>query len=454
MRPTTRLRDDCLQIWRRGLAAVVADDLVERSVRVDGGMLWLGETALDVEAIGRIHVVGGGKAGAGMAEGLERALSELLDRIELSGLISVPQGSEAHAHRIEVRPTRPPGANEPTEAAAEATATMLAQVSQLGSRDVCIALLSGGGSALLPAPRSGLTLADKLAVTRLLSDSGANIEQLNIVRRQLSRIKGGGLARQCRAGTLVALIISDVLGDRLDTIASGPTVVSTTTAVDALRVLAQYDPGRGLPAAVYDCLQKQVDSEKTREPIRTHVHNEIIGNNAVAVDAAGVVAEKRGYSHAMNVATSSEGAAEGVGTRLAEMTVRMLRSGGPDCLITGGEPVVALTPPGTRGRGGRNQHLVLAALDWLQREGKLTAEERQRFVLLSGGTDGEDGPTDAAGAFLDAEVWSRAEQLGLSPRDYLNRCDAYSFFERTGGLLKTGPTGTNVCDIRVVCVAR
>jgi glycerate-2-kinase len=185
------------------------------------------------------------------------------------------------------------------------------------------------------------------------------------------------------------------------------------------------------------------------------VTNLVIGNNAVAVDAAGVEAERRGYTHAMMAATSLEGDAEGIGIHHARMAREMLENSGPDCLITGGEPTVKLAPPEIRGKGGRNQQLVLAALgEYLAMRDAPVGTPHPTIMLLSAGTDGEDGPTDAAGAYFDAEIIQRTNDQNLDPGDFLRRSDAYDFFERVGGLLKTGPTHTNVCDIRVVLVDR
>jgi hydroxypyruvate reductase len=316
---------------------------------------------------------------------------------------------------------------------------------------LCLGLISGGGSALLPAPVPGVSLAEKAAVTQLLSAAGANIEELNTVRKQLSRVKGGGLARACRAGRLVSLIISDVLGDPLDVIASGPTVPDSRTAADALAILERYQLSADarIAAAVAVLHDRAIDDRPT-EPPACRVTNLVIGNNAVAVDAAGVEAERRGYSHAMHAATQLEGAAEEIGRHLAEMALQMRTGPGPDCLITGGEPTVKLAPPALRGKGGRNQQLVLAALDELLRRGS----DLSGIALLSGGTDGEDGPTDAAGAVADHELARRAAELSLDPADYIKRNDAYPFFDQLGGLIKTGPTHTNVCDVRVVVVDR
>lgn len=302
----------------------------------------------------------------------------------------------------------------------------------------------------MPAPVEGVSLADKVALTKFLSSAGANIQELNTVRKHLSRIKGGGLARACRAGRLITLIISDVIGDPLDVIASGPTVEDTSSAAEALAILQRLDSERLVPASIYTHLESSAGSLK-RKPPRCEVTNLVIGNNAVAVDAAGIEAERRGYSHAMQAATKLEGPAEAIGVHLAEMALSMKGTDGPDCLITGGEPIVRLAPPELRGKGGRNQQLVLAALARLLQAGENSAEG---IVLLSGGTDGEDGPTDAAGAMLTEKLIAEMHGSKLDPASFLRRNDAYRFFEQLGGLIKTGPTHTNVCDLRVVTISR
>jgi hydroxypyruvate reductase len=321
-------------------------------------------------------------------------------------------------------------------------------VSSLGSQDLCICLFTGGGSALLPAPAPGVSLDDKIDVARRLSAAGANIEQLNTVRSQLSLVKGGGLARACRAGRLVTLLVSDVLGDPLEVIASGPTVPSASTPEDALAVLEEL----GLTTEptlrpVVRWLRAREDRSAATDAISpscgTH---HVLGNNATAVDAAGIEAERLGYSQAMISANRSEGSAEEIGRRLAEMALRMRREAGPNCLISGGEPTVTLIDESRRGKGGRNQQLTLAASTCLG--------DCSGIAFLSAGTDGEDGPTDAAGAFLTADVASSARDQQLDPFDFLRRNDAYHFFERTGGLFITGPTQTNVCDLRVILVER
>jgi hydroxypyruvate reductase len=454
-RTAEQLRADALAIWQAGVRAVRSVVLVRENVEVHGDELRIGDDFLPLADIDRIVVVGAGKAGAGMAAGLEQALGErLLQAKQVRGWLNVPADCVKKLQCITLHAARPAGVNEPTAEGVRGAQEMLQLVSELGPRDLCIALISGGGSALLPAPIDGVSLADKLHVTRFLSAAGANIAELNTVRKQLSRIKGGGLARACGAGRLYSLIISDVLGDPLDIIASGPTVDDTSTPREALAVLEKFG-GRaaGVPESVFAALEHRArETDSHRRDAGATVRNIIIGNNAVAVDAAGVEAERRGYSHAMHAATKLEGSAEDVGRHLAAMALRMRDQEGPDCLITGGEPTVELADAAIRGKGGRNQQLVLAALVELQSQ-RNTSNPLAGICLLSGGTDGEDGPTDAAGALIDSESFQQSQSLALDASDYLHRNDAYHFFAPLGTLLKTGPTHTNVCDIRVVVVA-
>jgi glycerate 2-kinase len=456
-RTPAQLREDALRIWSAGLEAVRSPALMFDAVEVAGGDLRLGDQLLDLNSIDRIAVVGGGKAAAGMATALEQALGpQLLRDKRVAGWVNVPADCVRSADVITLHPGRAAGMNEPAEAGVAGVGHMLRLVANLGPRDLCVCFISGGASALLPAPVDGLSLEDKIAITREMSARGATIEQMNLVRRSLSAVKGGGLANACRAGRLVSLILSDVPGDDLGTIGSGPTVLEAASPRDAMAViqslgLADLPAGARATAILEQRLAESNGETATPDaavtPHGCRVTNIIIGNNATAVDAAGIEAERLGYSHAMTSANRPEGLAEEVAQGLVEMGRRMREdASGPDCLISGGEPTVKLAPSETRGRGGRNQQLCLAALaelsDW------------RGLALLSGGTDGEDGPTDAAGALVDGVVAAEGKRLGLEPRDYLARNNAYTFFEATGGLLKTGPTHTNVCDLRVLTVGR
>jgi hydroxypyruvate reductase len=456
------LRDDALAIWHAGLDAVRSKRLIRQAVRVQGRQLLAGDEKIPLDQVRRIAVVGAGKAGAGMAAAIEEVLGpELAAQKHLAGWVNVPAdcvsglsqfSSDENGtvplplpRRIRLHAARPAGLNEPTAEGVAGADEILRLVGGLASDNLCLALVSGGGSALLPAPADGVTLDDKLAVTRHLSAAGASIEELNTVRKHLSRIKGGGLARACRAGRLLTLIISDVLGDPLDLIASGPTVEDRSSPADALAVLEKYAAGPGISPRVFECLLRRRVSPAAAT---CRVTNLVIGNNATAVDAAGSEASRRGYACATISAPHSEGPAEEVGRCLAETALAMRAGPGPNCLVSGGEPVVRLVEKSRRGLGGRNQQLALAALE------RLAGDGAGGIALLSAGTDGEDGPTDAAGAIVDAAVVRAARCRGLAPADFLARNDAYHFFEPIDGLVKTGPTHTNVCDVRVLVVDR
>lgn len=449
-----RLLDDALRIWRAGLEAVRPERLFAHSIGVEGRCLTIlnsrGEEAATVEldTVRRLHVVGGGKAGAAMVRGFEAALGEpLLREKHVSGVVSVPADCVATDTTIRVVAGRPAGMNEPRAEGAAATEQMLRIVDEAAADDLVVCLLSGGGSALLTAPEPPLTVNEKAAIVRAMSARGAPIEQINAVRQQVSRVKGGGLARACKAGRLITLVISDVIGDPLDLIASGPTIKPSHTPADALAYL------EALQLLDEPELQGVVKTLRTlpaqRPPITTQSDVVMLANNAMAVDAAGAEAERLGYRHAMDAATVAEGLAEDVGGRMARMALSMRDAAtpdSPDCLITGGEPTVELAAAEIRGVGGRNQQLALAALQQLG--------DADGVALVAGGTDGEDGPTDAAGAFVDASVIAKARDLKLDAPDALRRNDAYTFFQQADGLLQTGPTGTNVCDLRVVTVAK
>jgi glycerate 2-kinase len=453
IRSTQQLRNDALAIWQAGVDAVRSDALIRAHVRVAEDVLTIGDDAWPLDQIDRIAVVGCGKAGAGMAAGLEKALGQqvLADK-RVAGWVNVPDDCVRPLNRIHLHGARPPGINEPTQAGVDGADQILELVRGLNRRDLCICLISGGGSALLPAPVSSIRLEDKLDVTRHLSGSGANIQQLNTVRKHLSRIKGGGLAGACRAGQMIVLIISDVLGDPLDVIASGPTVPDPSTAGDALAVLEQFDSRQaGISDAVFNHLQQadKRNSQKSTDAAKIPVTHHIIGNNATAVEAAAREAIRRGYATTTDAADRLEGQAESIGRRLAASAVAMRDAGRPACLVSGGEPTVRLLPAEQRGLGGRNQQLVLAAFAHLATGPRETA---QNLVLLSGGTDGEDGPTDAAGAWLDQRVVRQMQAHRLEPQEFLRRNDAYHFFDPLEALIRTGPTHTNVCDLRIVLV--
>ena len=449
---TDKLRDDAIGIWQAGVDAVRSEQLVTQYVALRGDQLCIGDDVVSLNTVRRIVVVGAGKAGAGMAVGLESALGKdvMLEK-GVQGLINVPADCYRPTERIILHPARPAGINEPTREGVSGAEKMLHMVRSLGPEDLCICLLSGGASALLPAPIAGLTLEDKQQVTRLLSSAGANIHQLNTVRKQLSRVKGGRLAAACRAGMMKTLVISDVIGDPLEIIASGPTVENTATPSDAVAVFDQLGLRENPVAAeVTRILDSVKDSSQAQSSMPGEMTNIVIGNNQLAVDAAGIEARRRGYLTETCSAEKLEGPAEEVGVDLASAALQLRNRGGARCLVTGGEPTVQLVAESRRGHGGRNQQLVLSGLHSRTSSEQTDVNPFASTILLSGGTDGEDGPTDAAGAMADAKVVENARLRGLDPLDYLERNDAYSFFADTGGLIVTGPTHTNVCDVRVV----
>ena len=424
MADASRLRADAATIRAAAIAAVAPAALVARRLAVADGRLVCATTPaaapIDLDAVDRLVVVGAGKAAAGLAEGLVGLLGpERLARHRVTGLVSVPEGSTADAGPVEVRATRPKGSNLPTADVVRATREIRGLVAGLGPRDVAIALITGGGSALLAEPREGFTLADKIALTRRLAEGGADIATLNAARRELSAVKGGGLARACAAGRLLVLVLSDVIGDDLEVIASGPCMPGVATV----------PPG------------------SWTTPRGCRVDHVILGGNATAVDAAAAAAGELGYEVTVRHAApgcDTQAPAEAVGRRLAAELRLMAAEAAPRAVVEGGEATVIV--PADHGVGGRNQQSVLAAIDELRTS---AGAWPAGGLLASIGTDGEDGPTGAAGGLVDAAVVAAIAAKGLDVPRALARCDAHPLLAAAGGLVVTGPTGTNVADIRL-----
>ena len=441
-------------IWQAGVDAVKPARLMARAVQVRGNVLTILNRQFHINDLGRIAVVGAGKAGAGMVAALEDILGPDVVDHKVTGWVNVPADCVRPTREIHLHAARPAGVNEPTAEGVFGSQKILDIVSNLTAHDLCLVLISGGGSALLPAPAAELTLADKHAVTRFLMQSGATIGELNTVRKHLSQIKGGKLARACRAGHMLTLIISDVVGDPLDVIASGPTVPDTSTASQALAVLRKFAAQPPVvPQAIFDVLEQAVRGTlcaNAAPAAEGHtVENHVIGNNAVALAAAASKAVELGY-RVQSLGSSNQGEASTVGRELAERCLalrnKLPATREPVCLLSGGEPVVHLAKTDLPRKGGRNQQLALAGLD------RLWDDDMPGTAILAGGTDGEDGPTDAAGACADERVIAKARELRLDPKSFLAINDAYHFFEQAGGLIKTGPTHTNVMDLRVALV--
>lgn len=448
--------EDALAIWRAGVEAVRAESVVARQVRWDGSWFLIDETPYDFRGIERLVIVGAGKATYGMLVGLADAFSRnKRARLHTTGWINVPEGLAnaktvpiGDTGRVEVCEARPQGVNEPTKRVVEGSERMLELVRSADPATAVIGLWSGGGSALFCKPPEWLSLDTKISITRRLSESGADIQSLNEVRRCLSLVKGGRLVHDCRARLMLGLILSDVLGDPLPIIASGPTVIDPAPDPKlAAAILSRFCPGEF--NEVTNHLLAQPIPPRSREPSPSMtIEHHILANNATAVDAAGTHAVSLGYRYWMHSARRPEGPAEQVGEQLAHQLIDSQQGGMVNCIITGGEPTVVLPAPSIRGRGGRNQQLVLAA----GRQLMLRDDWRSNFVFLSGGTDGEDGPTSAAGAWIDRSWIDRFRGERERVDDHLRRCDAYPFFEASGNLLVTGPTHTNVCDLRIALV--
>lgn len=434
---TVGLRRHAAQILGAAVAAADPAAAVLRTVKWDGNRLMIGGEPCALVPGGRIFVVGAGKASARMASALEAVMG---DRIA-GGAVTTKYGYLEPLRRIALAEAGHP---LPDEAGLQG-AGRIAEIADGADRgDLVFVLISGGGSALLPMPAEGVTLEEKIATTDLLLRSGATITEVNAIRKHLSRVKGGWLARRAAPARVVTLILSDVLGNPLDAIASGPTVPDPTTFADALAVVDRYGLRDALPAAVRRLLERGEaggvpETPKPGAPAFAGARTMVVGDITLAADAAVEQARALGY-HVDLRATDTQGEAREVGARFGarvrdEQAVGKSRPG-PACLIMGGETTV--TVRGT-GKGGRNQELALASAE--------NIAGLPRTLVVAFGTDGTDGPTDAAGAVADGTTLARARALGLDPVAALANNDAYVFFDALGDLIITGPTNTNVNDL-------
>ncbi len=391
----------------------------------------------------RLLTVGFGKASPSMAGALAESLGEMVD----AGLVVTKYG-----HILASVPGRirlfEAGHPVPDGNGRRATEELLGLVNAADERTLIVTLISGGGSALLVAPQDGISLADKQQTTSLLLHAGADIGELNTVRKHLSRVKGGRLAEAAFPATVVSFILSDVIGDRLDVIASGPTAADPSTFGDALGILERYQLSAEVPPAVVDLLRRgdRGDLPETPKPgsrFLERVENIIVGSNRQALAAAARSARELGLTVEI-LSAELTGEAREVGRQLAQkaLTSAERKSGNAGlCLLAGGETTVTVRG---KGKGGRNMEMALAfAIEIAGHPG---------ITFLSAGTDGTDGPTDAAGAIVDGGTVGRAKEMGLDPRQYLDNNDSYTFFQRCGGLLVTGATGTNVMDLQIVLI--
>jgi glycerate 2-kinase len=436
------------RILAAAIAAVEPGAAVHRFLRREGETLVAGDVAYDLRAFDRVWIIGAGKAGAPMAVAAAGIVGERLT----GGIVIVKEGHLTADHvaalqpQVELLEAGHPLPDARGVAAGERIATLL---TQLGERDLVLALISGGGSALLTRPAPGISLDDMQKLTGVLLACGASINEINTLRRHLDTLKGGGLARLAAPATVITLVLSDVVGDPLDVIASGPTVADPTTFANALNVLERYNVLDQTPVAIRRRLESGVRGEiaetpKPGDPALARVGNLIIGSNRLAAEAALAAAQREGFN-ALILTTFLQGEARVVGRVLAAIAREIADNnrpiGRPACVIAGGETTVTLRGDG---RGGRNQELALAAV------ADLAAAPGALLVALA--TDGGDGPTDAAGAVVSATTYQRARDLGLDVAAALARNDSYPFFDALGDLLRPGSTHTNVNDLALVVV--
>lgn len=435
-----KLREDAAAIFHAGLHAVEPAAAIRRHVHREKNFLTVADRQYDLNRFKNIFVVGAGKAACPMAARLEEILAERV----AGGQVNVKYGHLSPLKKIQVQEAGHP---VPDEAGLEGTKKILALLRQADQHDLVFVVISGGGSALLPLPCAGITLADKQATTKLLLACGATINELNAVRKHISQVKGGQLARAAYPATLVTLILSDVIGDPLDVIASGPTVPDQSTFQTVQNIVEKYGLLARLPLSVQKHLANGLagaapETPKADDPIFHHTQNLIVANNRQAIAAAQTEAEKRGY-RTLVLASMIEGETKDVARVHAAIAKEICLTGNPlpspACVISGGETTVTLQG---NGRGGRNQEFVLAAA--------IDIAGWPNLVILSAGTDGTDGPTDAAGALADGDTIQRAARLNLNPQSFLADNNSYHFFSPLGDLMITGPTNTNVMDLRII----
>jgi len=424
------------------LQAVDPAAAVRRQLSLSGDRPTVAGETFNLALFENVFILGAGKAAAVMASAVEGVLG---DRIA-AGAVNVKYG-----HGVPLRATQVAEAGHPVpdENGLKGARTIAALAARAGERDLVLCVLSGGASAIMPLPAEGVGLAEKQAVTRQLLACGATIGEMNAIRKHLSRVKGGGLARLAAPARLVTLILSDVVGDRLDVIASGPTVPDETTFADCLAIIDRHGLAAAAPDGVMARLRAGARGEIADTPTRGDpafacTSNTIVANNWTAVRAAADKARELGWPPLI-LSTCIEGETREVARVHAAIVREILATGNPSkpplCLISGGETTVTIQG---HGKGGRNQEFALAAA--------IEIEGLENVALVSAGTDGTDGPTDAAGAFADGTTCARAREKGMAPLARLSDNDSYHFFAALGDLLVTGPTRTNVMDVHVALV--
>lgn len=424
---------DIFEIFNSSVSAVLPGDLVRRWVVLNKNTLRIMDRDFDLSNYGDIYVIGAGKASLGMAEEVENILGE---RIK-TGICCVPV-KYTELERIEVVETSHP---VPDERSVEGAKRAVSILHNTGEKDLVICLFSGGGSSLFVLPTGDITLEDKEKTVSLLLKSGADIREINTVRKHISGVKGGKLAGEAYPSTVITLLISDVVGDDMSVIASGPTVPDETTYADCMSIIDKY--GLSPPRRVLEHIKAGIRGDIDETPRSLpNVVNFVMGNNLLALESARKRAEELGYN-AIVLSSTLEGEARDVARLLCVVSTEVVHSGNPvgvpACIIAGGETTVRVEGSG---KGGRNQELALAFA--------ICVDGIDGIELLSAATDGIDGPTDACGAIVNGGTAERARALGLSPREYLRDNDSYNFHRKVHTILYTGPTHTNVGDVEII----
>lgn len=429
-----------LESLEAAVNAVDPEQIIRTKVQLKDSILRVEDCALDLTKFKRVFVVGGGKASGRMAEALEKILKKRIT----SGVINVPRTDQSRTEIIKLHKASHP---IPDESGVEGTRQIVQIAEQAEKNDLVISLISGGGSSLMPLPRGQVTIADKRKITDALLKSGATISEINTVRKHISDFKGGWLAKKTYPATILNLILSDVVGDPLDFIASGPTVPDSTTFADGINVLKKYNLWDGAPRSIRKLLKEGVgglipETPKAGDKAFKKTLNVVVGNNRSASSEACNHLRSAGLN-AFLLTSTLEGEAKQVGAFFAAVIREIVSSDNPAprpcAMVAGGETTVVVKG---KGKGGRNQEIPLAAALKLCRADGL--------VLASLATDGIDGPTDAAGAIVDGKTMLRASKAGVFPEEYLVENDSYNFFSKLNDLIFTGPTGTNVNDISVL----
>ena len=443
-------RKELYSIFHAGVEAVNPYTLILQAVHLEDKRLIIGDASYDLNHFNNIMVIGAGKATAPMA----KAMESVLGRFITDGRIIVKYGHAARLKRVKVTEASHP---VPDEAGVKGTEDIIKMLKNADKETLVICLISGGASALLVSPADSITLGDKKIVTELLLKAGASIDELNTVRKHLSKVKGGRFAEIAYPATLVTIVLSDVIGDRIDVIASGPTAPDPSTFQDAMRIVKKYNIEDRLPKKVLkffrDGLSSRIkETPKGDEPFFKKTRNIVIGSLKHAIASARGKAISIGFK-AEVITSELQGEARDAARYLAARAIEVqnsVREGErPRCLISGGETIVTVKG---NGLGGRNQELALSFA--------MEIEGIKGITMLSAGTDGTDGPTDAAGAIVDGNTITLARELGIVPEIYLENNNSYNFFKRLDFMSKrrhhliTGPTGTNVMDVQVICVER